>query len=503
MADMFNKITESDYGNKGVRLLPSRVVGDAATIQRVFDELSLDVLIPSVNDIVNSLNSLNIDMRVTSDDIKGLRLNSDNVIEVTLDGVDWITVSDPKDSVEALKIYLVGYADGIKNDLKERKADKSNVLEKDNAEEYIPTDQYNPTTKKYVDDIDTKLSTEKADKINVIEKDNVIEFIPTSDYEPATKKYVDEKAYADMTKAIYDPQGRNTDLFKYVDEAVLNTGSADMTKAIYDPQGFETDIFTYTDEAINRAVGEGKLVDDVTEIKTDIGSPEDVSTSPTIFGKLADIKEMLTNKFSEIISKITSIDSKIGTSLDIGTDTIFAKLNNIFSDMYYSVKEYKILDNVNILFSLPTPSVNNYRPSVYLGEFYPPVSGVCLITVDIEYKTNNETDVYLYEQPYYRLAKTNNDYDNISFCGQHSYHTKGTQTNVSVLGQSSFITIEKRTVGSSNGQIKKNNIIFSIKKPKEYINDLILGIENRNATTDDYFKITNVTVKHGRNLWGA
>ena len=93
-----------------------------------------------------------------------------------------------------------------------------------------------------------------------------------------------------------------------------------------------------------KEVGQNEqLQSDVTEIKgttedikTSIGSAEDISSSPTIFGKLAEIKETLTNKFSEIISKITSIDSKIGTTTDTGGTSsaggVFAKLNKLLTD---------------------------------------------------------------------------------------------------------------------------------------------------------------------------
>lgn len=190
MADLFKNITESDYGDKGVRLLPSRVTGDAATIQRVFDELSLDVLIPAVNVIVNTLNSLKLDFRVTSNDIKAIRVNSDNVIEVSLNGVTYIAVSDPKGSTEELKTYITDYINQINETLIETKADKNNVLEKDNTEAYTPTLEYHPATKKYVDDA------------------------------------VFNTGAADMTKAVYDPTGRNTDMFAYVDNKIGDINTA-------------------------------------------------------------------------------------------------------------------------------------------------------------------------------------------------------------------------------------------------------------------------------------
>lgn len=62
----------------------------------------------------------------------------------------------------------------------------NNILYKDNISQYIPTNDYNPATKKYVDD-------HSADMSNYLAKDNTTEYTPTNDYEPATKKYVDDK----------------------------------------------------------------------------------------------------------------------------------------------------------------------------------------------------------------------------------------------------------------------------------------------------------------------
>lgn len=90
------------------------------------------------------------------------------------------------------------------------------------------------------------------------------------------------------------------------------------------------------DKKLKEAGQSEQLESDVTEIKNDIGSAEDLSTSPTIFGKLAEIKETLTTKFADIISKIAGIDSKIGTTTDTGgtssAASIFAKLNKLLTD---------------------------------------------------------------------------------------------------------------------------------------------------------------------------
>lgn len=70
----------------------------------------------------------------------------------------------------------------------------------------------------------------KADKDNVIEKDSTVEYTPTADTHPANKGYVDnaiankvsELGAGDMQQSVYDTQGKKTDIFKYVDDAVSN-----------------------------------------------------------------------------------------------------------------------------------------------------------------------------------------------------------------------------------------------------------------------------------------
>lgn len=82
----FDKINESDYASKGIRVKNNPLGLSVSEAQRAFDELSLDVIIPKHNTLVDNLNALNIETRVPSDNIKGMRLNSDKVIEVTTDG---------------------------------------------------------------------------------------------------------------------------------------------------------------------------------------------------------------------------------------------------------------------------------------------------------------------------------------------------------------------------------------------------------------------------------
>jgi len=104
------------------------------------------------------------------------------------------------------------------DNLYDNKAWLKDVLAKNNTTEYIPTHNYNPSTKKYTDDktaentaaVNSALNTmsqsigniintlndldidAKVDKDNVLELDNETEYTPAGDYNPATKKYVDD-----------------------------------------------------------------------------------------------------------------------------------------------------------------------------------------------------------------------------------------------------------------------------------------------------------------------
>ena len=71
------------------------------------------------------------------------------------------------------------------------------------------------------------LLTSKANEADVLTRTNAEIFTPTGDYQPATKKYVDDKVVsagaADMVQAVYDPTGKQTDMFKYADDKVAES----------------------------------------------------------------------------------------------------------------------------------------------------------------------------------------------------------------------------------------------------------------------------------------
>lgn len=59
----------------------------------------------------------------------------------------------------------------------------------------------------------------------------------------------------DHIQDVDDPHNIKERIRVAVEEAVQNTGAADMTRAVYDPQGKQQDVFAYTDNAIAAAIG--------------------------------------------------------------------------------------------------------------------------------------------------------------------------------------------------------------------------------------------------------
>lgn len=73
-----------------------------------------------------------------------------------------------------------------------------------------------------------------------------------------------------------------------------------------------------------------ELAANVVDIKNKIGTESDADTQPTLFGRLAQLKNVLLEKLTELLTKITGIDGKIGTSGDSeDSGTIFGTLKKI------------------------------------------------------------------------------------------------------------------------------------------------------------------------------
>lgn len=87
------KITAQDLDGKGNIGMPDTPNLTTQEMQEKLDELSLDVIVPAINDLVDYLNeNTNVDKTITADDITNLRLDRDGKIQVSTDhGATWVT----------------------------------------------------------------------------------------------------------------------------------------------------------------------------------------------------------------------------------------------------------------------------------------------------------------------------------------------------------------------------------------------------------------------------
>lgn len=85
---------------------------------------------------------------------------------------------------------------------------------------------------------------------------------------------------------------------------------------------------------INDALPDVAQQTTVNEIKNKIGTESDADTQPTLFGRLAQLKNVMVEKLTELLTKVTGIEGKIGTSGDTaGTATLFGQVKDISKKM--------------------------------------------------------------------------------------------------------------------------------------------------------------------------
>lgn len=85
---------------------------------------------------------------------------------------------------------------------------------------------------------------------------------------------------------------------------------------------------------INEALQDVAQQATVEDIKNKIGTESDADTQPTLFGRLAQLKNVLLEKLAELLTKVMGIDGKIGTSGDTaGTETLFGRVKDISENM--------------------------------------------------------------------------------------------------------------------------------------------------------------------------
>lgn len=177
------KIKDSDYSNKGIRVKNNPLGLSVSEAQRAFDELSLDVIIPAVNRMAGEIDTTvselqNKDTTNSTAIAKNTADISTNKSDISKNKTDIsqnkTDITDIKGKVSALQIDI------------SQKAEKDNVLSKDNTEIFVPAENYNPATKKYVDDLTSA------------------------------------SGGGDMLKTVYDKQNKGLDIYEYVDKHIGN-----------------------------------------------------------------------------------------------------------------------------------------------------------------------------------------------------------------------------------------------------------------------------------------
>lgn len=89
------KITDADITSKGVQASPDQLSGTAEDNKKVFDRLTSGPVRDGHNKLIDALVALGVEQLIQygSEDIKYIRLNTDEHIEVSSDGVTWTEVA--------------------------------------------------------------------------------------------------------------------------------------------------------------------------------------------------------------------------------------------------------------------------------------------------------------------------------------------------------------------------------------------------------------------------
>ena len=109
-----------------------------------------------------------------------------------------------------------------------------------------------------------------------------------------------------------------------------------LMKQVNDTQTEVNDINTALTDVAQQAT--------VNEINNKIGEESDADTQPTLFGRLAQLKNVLLEKLAELLTKVTGIDGKIGSTDDTGgsnsSGSVNAKLNVLINNFQGGIKEF-------------------------------------------------------------------------------------------------------------------------------------------------------------------
>ena len=240
------KIKESDYSNKGIRVKNNPLGLSVSEAQRAFDELSLDVIIPAVNRMAGEIDTAVSDLQNKNTTNKSniakntadIATNKSNIAKNTAD------IATNKSNIAKNTTDIATSKSNIAKNTTDIATSKSNIAKNTTdiatnkndisalkqrvttAETDISADKNDiKSIKEEVSNLQIDIST-KAEKNNVLSKDNKEEFVPVENYNPATKKYVDDlistSGGGDMLKTVYDKQNKGLDIYEYVDKHIDN-----------------------------------------------------------------------------------------------------------------------------------------------------------------------------------------------------------------------------------------------------------------------------------------
>ena len=212
------KIKDSDYANKGIRVKNNPLGLSVSEAQRAFDELPLDVIIPAVNRMAGEIDTTVSELQ--NKDTTNSTAIAKNTADISTNKSD---ISKNKTDISQNKTDITELKERVSTTETDISTNKSDISKNKTDISQNKTDITDIKGKVSVLQIDI---SQKAEKDNVLSKDNTEIFVPAENYNPATKKYVDDlistSGGGDMLKTVYDKQNKGLDIYEYVDKHIGN-----------------------------------------------------------------------------------------------------------------------------------------------------------------------------------------------------------------------------------------------------------------------------------------
>lgn len=236
---------------------------------------------------------------------------------------------------------------------------------------------------------------------------------------------------------------------------------------------------------INEALPDVAQQATVEEINNKIGTESDADTQPTLFGRLAQMKNVLVKKLAEVLTKVTGIDGKIGTS----ESTIFEELStikeNTDSSLIYTPSTNIRKTIVNKEISLLNNSLDQRSyATCFLGYFFAKRDGFVKIsmTTKRDMSSGPSADVYVTANKKMYAGDVTNFFPIIM-----------EQSSLPQQGDIQRDVLQRVSAQINSGMstsYKKEEVVMSVVKDTLYLFSIQIGYDN-NTTY-----INNLTVSY-------